>query len=300
MTQDFFKLTEMFSQTNVTTEEGMSNISKIQSYLGRSVSKLIPAATGWRWTNKVFAEAEAELVTMFDHIEYSLPYGLAKIIDEKYLGNKFNFENWGDDLSPRRDPLKNVYPKTEGLLLGKAQDVFPTTKHWSANMVDSDGNPIVLSKLAKEKLATSNIKWERPAALMAVGMAKPLNMRKTEVLSVKDPITGVNMQLKDGTTLYEAMLQVAGKIKINDKTLNETFRDELEDVDSLFNTRYTENRLIAGKYEADDYLLSKIREFETEAREWIKGYALIELQGKPTTIESFKQEVEEGIENLYQ
>ena len=300
MTQDFFKLTEMFSQTNVTTEEGMSNISKIQSYLGRSTSKLIPAATAWRWTNKVFAEAEAELVTMLDHIEYSTPYGLAKIIDEKYLGNKFNFENWGDDLSPRRDPLKNVYPKTEGLLLGKAQDVFPTTKHWSANMVDSNGKPIVLSKQAKEKLATSNIKWERPAALIDVGMAKSLNMRKTEVLSVKDPITNVNMELKDGTTLYEAMLQIAGKIKINDQTLNERFKDELENPNSLFNTRYSENRLIAGKYEADDYLLSIIREHEAEAREWIKGYALIELQGKPTTIESFKQEVEEGIEQLYQ
>jgi hypothetical protein len=237
---------------------------------------------------------------MLDHIEYSTPYGLAKIIDEKYLGNKFNFENWGDDLSPRRDPLKNVYPKTEGLLLGKAQDVFPTTKHWSANMVDSNGKPIVLSKQAKEKLATSNIKWERPASLINVGMAKSLNMRKTEVLSVRDPITNANMELKEGTTLYEAMLQVAGKIKINDQTLNERFRDELENPNSLFNTRYAENRLIAGKYEADDYLLSIIREHEAEAREWIKGYALIELQGKPTTIESFKQEVEEGIEALYE
>jgi len=125
-------------------------------------------------------------------------------------------------------------------------------------------------------------------------------MRKTKVLSVKDPITGTNMELKEGTTLYEAMLQVAGKIKINDQTLNERFKDELENPNSLFNTRYAENRLIAGKYEADDYLLSIIREHEAEAREWIKGYALIELQGKPTTIESFKQEVEEGIEALYE
>jgi len=299
MTQDFFKLTELFSQTNKTTEEGMKNVGKLEQYFGRSASKLVPVATGWRWTNKVFADAEAELMTMSDHIKHSSPYSLSKIINE-YAGNEGEPEIFGDALSPKRDPLGNPYPKPKGLMLGKWQDIFSTTTHWSASMLDSNGEKIKLTPKALEKLTTSNIQWDRPAALMEIGRKESLNLRETTIVRVKDPITGTQMNLPEGTTAYEAMLQVKGKFKINGKNLNETFKDELENPTSQYNTRYAENRLLAGKYEGDQYLLDKIREFETEARDWIKGYGLIVVDGKQTTVESLKRQSETMLEQLYQ
>ena len=300
MTKDFFELAQLFSKPNQTPEAGMKNISKLEQYAGRSTSKLMPLATGWRWTNRVFAEAESELIVMSDHIKNASPYELGKIINEQYLGNKGNFAIFGDALMPKRDPLSNPYPTPKGLLLGKAQDIFSTTTHWSANMVDSDGVKIKLSLKALDKLRESNIQWDRPAALMDVGRTEPLNLRQTMIIRMKDPITETQVNLPEGTSVYEAMQQVKGKFKINGKTLNETFRDELENPASEFNTTYAENRLIAGKYERDQHLLNKIREFETEARDWIKGYALIIVDGKQTTIESLKRQSETILEQLYQ
>ena len=299
MTQDFFKIMEIFSQTEATEEEGSANISKLERYFGRSTSKLIPLATTWRWTNKVFADSEAELVTMTDHLAQSSPYALSKIINEQYLGGQYEKLNYGDALSPRRDPLGNVYPKTKGLLLGNAQDVFPTASHWSANMLDSKGEKIVLSKEAKEKLQTANIEWERPIFNIQIGTKESLNLKETEILEVKNP-QGGKITFPEGTTAYEALLQLKGLFKINDKTLNETFRDELENPNSIYNTRYGKNRFIGGQVEGDKYLLDKIREFERESRDWLKYYGIIQIDGKTTTIEGLKSAAEKTLEKLYQ
>jgi hypothetical protein len=299
MTQDFFKIMEIFSQTEATEQEGSANISKLERYFGRSLSKIIPLATTWRWTNKVFADTEAELVTALDHIKQSSPYALSKIINEQYLGGQYEKLNYGDALSPRRDPLGNVYPKTKGLLLGNAQDVFPTSSHWSANMLDSKGEKIVLSKEAREKLQTSNIEWERPIFNIQIETTKTLNLKEIEILEVKNP-QGGKITFPEGTTAYEALLQLKGLFKINDKTLNETFRDELENPNSLYNTRYGRNRFIGGKVESDKYLLDTIRTFEREARDWLKYYGIIQIDGKTTTIEGVKSAFEKIDQKLYE
>jgi hypothetical protein len=298
MTQDFFELTKIFSETEATVEEGQKNISKLEKYFGRSTSKLVPAATGWRWTNKVFAESEAELITALDHIKYSSPYGLSKIINEKYLGGQYENLNYADALSPKRDPLGNIYPKPRGVLLGRYQDVFPTTTHWSSSMVDSNGDKIVLSKQALEKIQTSNIQWERPAVLLDVGRKKSINLRETVAVNLKDPITNSIETLPEGTTLYEAMMIVKSKIQLGGKNLNETIRDELENPNSVYNKRYAKNRLVAGKYEGDQYLLDKIREYEQVARDWIKENAGIYVNDKLTNLNQLKQESESIIEKL--
>lgn len=299
MTKDFFELTQMFSETNVTREEGEQSISKLEKYFGRSTSKLIPAATGWRWTNKVFADSEAELMTMTDHIKHSTPYGLTKIINEKYLGGQYEILNYADALSPKRDPLGNIYPKSQGLILGNFQDVFPTTAHWSKNMLDNNGEKIELSKQALEKIQSLNIQWERPAALIDIGRLKPINLKENIVLSMKDPVDGSKIDFPEGTTLYEAMMIVKSKIQLGGKNLNETIRDELENPNSIYNTMYYKNRLIAGKYEGDQYILDKIREFERASRDFVKEYAKFEMDGKNTTINLLKQSSEKTIESIY-
>jgi hypothetical protein len=116
--------------------------------------------------------------------------------------------------------LGNEYAKPRGLLLGQAQDMFPVTSHWSDNMVDSNGNKIVLSPEAREKLETSNIKWERPQFTIQLGTKKPLNMKLTTAIQYKHPVTGETIKFPEGITMYEAMRQVKGQIKIAGRTLN--------------------------------------------------------------------------------
>ena len=85
MTQDFFEFMAIFSEPEASVEEGAKNVSKFEKQLNRTSSKFVPLATTWRWTNKVFGEAETELNTFQDHITQSTPHELLKIIDEKYL-----------------------------------------------------------------------------------------------------------------------------------------------------------------------------------------------------------------------
>jgi len=50
-------------------------------------------------------------------------------------------------------------------------------------------------------------------------------------------------------------------------TLNERFQYELENPHSIYNTYHARNRLIAGKYEGNEYLLSIIRDYERAAKD---------------------------------
>lgn len=298
MTQDFFKLTEIFSETEATNEEGAKNISKLEQYFGRFQSKNVPLATTWRWTNKVFGDAEAELVTMLDHVKSSTPFELAKIINEKYLDGKAPALNYGDALSPKSDPLGNTYIKPKGLLLGNAQDMFPVRTHWSNAMVDSNGNKITLSNEAKTKLENSNILWERPQHTIQIGTKVPLNMKELQMISMTLPENKGKKVYPEGTTMYEVLRQIKQTYKIAGRTINEKFQYELENPNSEFNKLYATNQFIGGKYVGDTYLLSIIREYERESREWIKEYGLFEMDKKVATANSLKKSAETILETL--
>ena len=95
----------------------------------------------------------------------------------------------------------------------------------------------------------------------------------------KDTLT-----LFEGATMYEAMSEVKSHIRLIDgMTLNERFQYELENPNSNFNIYYARNRMIAGKYEGDTYLLSVIREYESAARDYVMRYAYIEIDGNVMT-----------------
>ena len=309
MTQDFFKLTQMFSETEADIEEGAQTVSKLSQYGGRTLSKLIPEATTWRWTNKVFGDAEAELVTMLDHVTSSTPFELSKIINEKYLDGRAPILNYGDALSPKSDPLGNTYIKPKGLLLGNAQDMFPVRTHWSNAMVDSNGKKIILSKEARTKLENSNILWERPQHTIQIGTKIPLNMKKIQMISMKlpQPELDENNKIKeypkgikvykDGTTMYEVLRQIKQTYKIGGMTINEKFQYELENSNSDFNKTYATNQMLGGKYIGDDYLLKIIRDYEREARDWIKQYGLFEMKNKVATANGQKEIAEKIRQN---
>lgn len=299
MTQDFFEFMAIFSEPEASTEEGAKNVSKIEKQASRTVSKIIPLATTWRWTNKVFGDAETELNTMLDHITQSSPFELLKIIDEKYLNNSLPPTLNGDALSPRRDPLKNIYPKPKGILLGNLQDILPVTNHWSSSIVDRFGKKIELNYKAKLSLSNTNLQWERPSFRIALGFGNSFNMKEHYVENItwkKDMFHDIenNKQLKlpEGTTLYEATNIVASQIILGGKTLNERFADELNNPESRYNKRYYNNERFAGKYEGDQYLLEIIREYELEARNYVKEFAVFKADGQDTTI--FKLEEKLG------
>ncbi len=291
MTQDFFEFMAIFSEPEASVEEGAKNVSKFEKQINRTSSKFVPLATTWRWTNKVFGEAETELNTFQDHITQSTPHELLKIIDEKYLNNSLPSALNGDALSPRRDPLKNIYPKPKGILLGNAQDILPVTKHWSSSIIDREGKKIVLSDKAQLILQNSNIQWERPSFRIALGFGNSFNMKEHEVTNItwkKDLFHKIDdnplLKLKEGTTLYEATNVVASQIILGGKTLNERFTDELENPESRYNKRFYDNQRFKGKYEGDQYLLGIIRDYELQARNYVKEYAKFDNNGVNTTM----------------
>ena len=92
--------------------------------------------------------------------------------------------------------------------------------------------------------------------------------------------------------MYEATNIVASQIILGGKTLNERFADELNNPESRYNKRYYNNQRFAGKYEGDQYLLEIIREYELEARNYVKEFAVFKADGQDTTI--FKLEEKLG------
>ena len=285
-------------QTDAKEGETNEALNKLETYLGKLGSKQIPLATQWRWQNKVIAEGEAQIMTWTDHMKTSTPYALLHWINEQ-MGNKYSILNYGNSLSRRRDPLGNFYPKPKGLILGDLQDTFPTTVHWSSKMVDSKGNKITLSARALNILQGSSIGWERPAFTFDVGLGKRLNMKEIKLVQVKEVYnkaknglylhypTGDNkktLTFHEGATMYEALHEVKAHIRLYDgMTLNERFQYELENPNSVYNTYYARNRMIAGKYEGNDYLLSVIRDYERAAKDYIMLNAFIEIDGKVFT-----------------
>jgi len=92
--------------------------------------------------------------------------------------------------------------------------------------------------------------------------------------------------------LYEAMLQVKSQILLGGRTLNERIIYELENPNSAYNRKgyLRDNRLYAGKYQGDKYILEIIREYERASREYIMQYAFFEADnGKVSTINGYKE-----------
>ena len=308
MTQDFFEMMGHVMQTNATQEEANSSIDFFERWAGKTGSKHIPLATFWRWSNKVMAEGEAQLIKWQDHFLKSSPYAFLQWANEM-MGGDTPIKNFGNSLSRKRDPLGNFYPKSKGLLLGDFQDIFPTTVHWSSTMVNKNGEKIELSNRAKTILQNAKIDWERPAFTFDAGFAKRLNMKelmlvpvngiyvkenykKSKGLYIHYPI-GENektLTFNEGATLYEALNEVKAHITLLDgMTLNERFQHELENPNSMYNTYYALNRRKSGKYEGDVYLLSIIREYESAAKEYIFQNAYVEYGGRVSTIANLKE-----------
>ena len=302
MTQDFFEMMSIFSEGVNDSNKGLLNLEKLKKQSDRTLSKFIPLATTWRWTNKVLGEAEVEVNGLMDSLIKSSPYELAKLVNEDLLGGKMEYLNYGDALAPKSDPLGNPYPKQKGLLLGDFQDILPTTNHWSSSMVDKNNVKINLSQKAKNKLAETNIVWNKPAFILDSPTLKNLNMKKYEAIKIPTNVDGIEFsnpnkekqfKLHQGATLYEAMRVAKSKIILGEMTLNERIADELENPKSEFNTRYQDNEMYKGKYEGADYLLKIIRDYEEVARDYVKQHVVFKLNGSNTTFNQKMAELEQ-------
>ena len=89
MTQDFFEMMGHVMQTNATQEEANASIDFFERWAGKTGSKHIPLATFWRWSNKVMAEGEAQLIKWQDHFLKSSPYAFLQWANEIYYYRHF-------------------------------------------------------------------------------------------------------------------------------------------------------------------------------------------------------------------
>ena len=292
MTQDFFSLMSLFSDTDISNLEGENNIDKLEKHFSRQASKLIPLATTWRWTNKVLGEAEAELITLEDNLMQSSPYQLLNYINDM-ADNKISTENFGNAMSARRDMFGNVYPKPQGFFLGTIQDPFTQYEGISTNMLDSNGNLIELSDRAKAILETSKINWKPALNKIEIGAGKRLDLKYTKLIRLQDPNTKKLIDIPEGATAWEGYQILKSKVKLpyygKNMNLNETIQYELENPNSNYNKYYSSNRLIEGKYEGDEYLLGIIRTYERSARAYLAEENYVEIGGKGVKLNEVKK-----------
>ena len=302
MTQDFFEMMSIFSEGVNDSNKGLLNVEKLGKQFGRTLAKFVPVATTWRWTNKVLAEAEVEVNNLMDSLIKSTPYELSKKINEQLFDGKADFLNYGDALAPKPDPLGNVYAKQKGLLLGDFQDILPTNTHWSNNMVDKNGVKINLTQKAKNKLANSNIMWNKPAFTLTSLTYKNIDMRTFEAVKAPIKVEGLKFAnpnkekfftMHQGATLYETMRVAKSRLILGGMTLNERIADELENPKSEFNNRYKENQMFRGKYEGDSYLLEIIKDYEEIARDYVKEHVVFNLNGVNTTFNAEQKKLTE-------
>ena len=293
MTQDFFKLMALVSDTDVSGEEGEVQVDTLAKHFSRQTSKLIPMATQWRWQNKVLGDAEAELINMKDHLIQSSPHELLSWVN-KNSGANIDALNFGNALSPKKDMFGNDYPVPKGLFLGAFQDPLTYYTGVSTNMVDSKGKEIVFSPRGQEILETLNVNWRAPIHTIDVGLANRLNMKKAKFVGFTKNkyFDEKKMKLPEGATMWTVMNELKGQVKmrVNGKmmTLNETIHYMIEDKTSEFNKYYRGNPMVRGKYVGDEFIKDIIRNYEKLARDFMLQHAVIDYKGRVMNINEDK------------
>jgi hypothetical protein len=293
MTQDFFKLMALVSDTDVSGEEGEVQVDTLAKHFSRQTSKLIPMATQWRWQNKVLGDAEAELINMKDHLIQSSPHELLKFVNEK-SGANLDVLNFGNALSPKKDMFGNNYPVPKGLFLGAFQDPLTYYTGISTNMVNSKGEKIVFSERGQAILESLNVNWRAPIHTIDVGLANRLNMKKAKFIDFakNKHFKMEDLDIPEGATMWTVMNELKGKVKmrVNGKlmTLNETIYYMIEDKTSEFNKYYRGNPMVRGKYFGDEFIKDIIRDYEKLARDFMLQHAVIEYKGRVLNINEDK------------
>lgn len=300
MTQDFFKLMSLISDTDVSNEEGEVQVETLRKHFSRQTSKLIPMATQWRWQNKALGEAEAELIDMKDHLIQSSPHELLSWIN-KNSGANLDSLNFGNALSPKRDLYGNPYPAPKGLLLGTFQDPLTYYTGVSTNMKDSNGKQLVYSEEGKRILENLNVNWKAPLNTIPVGLANRLDMKKAAFIDfTKNKHFSKNdIERLEGATMWSVVSELKGKVKMKihgkKRTLNEAVHYMIENKHTEFNKYYRDNPMVRGKYVGAEYIKGVIREYEKLARDFMLQHAIVEYKGRVLNInedKSFADKIE--------
>jgi hypothetical protein len=133
----------------------------------KDLSKIVPVATGWRWSNKELADADAELRDVMEKIRFSTPIELLKLL--------------GIDLhtfQPKRDPNGNILPKVEGVgILGitNIDTPFKVSSMWTDSIIKTDAG--------RELFESLGIVYKPPMGTVTVNKVKIGDMKKEKVKS---------------------------------------------------------------------------------------------------------------------
>jgi len=137
MTSEMFtKLEILFDATMGYSEASEEHWwSKAKRIWGKDLTKLVPVATGWRWSNKELADADAELKSLEEKFFHSTPVELLKIIVPE------GWEKYLHSFQPKRDPNGNILYKVEGVgILGvtNIDTPFKATASWINTVIKTE------------------------------------------------------------------------------------------------------------------------------------------------------------------
>ena len=293
MTSEMFtKMETLFDGTMGYSEASTDNwASEFSRTWLKDLSKIVPVATGWRWSNKELADADAELRDVMEKIRFSTPIELLKLL--------------GIDLhtfQPKRDPNGNILPKVEGVgVLGitNIDTPFKVSSMWTDSIIKTDAG--------RELFESLGIVYKPPMGTVTVNKIKIGDMKKEKVKSYVDynskkvindgdfildsngkamiDNNGKKRVFKsDSQTFYDLVMEVKSTMSIGGLTLNERLAEMFDNPNSEFQKSIRWQKDNTGKFIYDganvdgknpdaQRVLDIIRQYEQAAKKWVQYYA---------------------------
>ncbi len=276
MTSDMFDTINMLfdGAAGYSDQATETKVSLLKKDLVRKSTKLIPAVTAWRWSNRELAEADKEARSMSDIIAQSTPIELAKLLDIDLY-----------HLQPKRDPAGNKQPKVQGM------SIFGVTNWDNPLKVSSNWwKDILETQDGKDRLASVDIGYTKPLSTVTEQGYKIADMNNLYVTGYKHPVTK-QMVKGDGTqTFYDLMLQLKSEMRLGGKTLNERLREMYDNPSSQFRLNVISTHQMQGKNLDGDYTREIIRAYEQAAKEWLifHTYNGEEVGNKPIIVQKME------------
>lgn len=293
MTSEMFtKMETLFDGTMGYSEASTDNwASEFARTWLKDISKLVPMATGWRWSNKELATADAELRDITEKILFSTPVELAKLLGLNY-----------HTFQPKRDPNGNILPKVEGIgVLGvtNIDTPFKVSSMWIDSIIKTDAG--------RELFESLGIVYKPPMGTVTVNKVEIGDMKKITVKSYVDynskkvinegdyyiNADGKAMLDNNGErrifkanqqTFYDLVMEVKSTMRIDGLTLNERLSEMFDNPDSAFQKSIRWQKDKTGKFIYDganvdgknpdaQRVLEIIRQYEQAAKKWVQYYA---------------------------
>lgn len=241
----------------------------VKKFFGSTAAKTMPAATGFRRATRELADADFEINTEIERWYESTPMALY----EEITGTAFQ---------PKRGRTYKIKNKTQGFVpfygatdwdnifkfsAEDVKDVFKTQEGLESYLEVASDFPRI-----DTTVSTSGITGD-----IEIGDLLDYN-----VSSYIDPNTGKNIVPDRTQTFADLRLQLAGEMKIDGKTIEDTLSDMFDDPMSPYH-RFYPKKQIGGK-RPDEAVVKEIHSiYESLAKDWVIQNAYAKVKNKEIT-----------------